>query len=289
MHCMHHKSNSLTFQDPQEKIAIKYIMTGFVDDTTHWVNNFESAIKGKYSINAMYQDTQQTAQWWEQLLHATGGKLELPKCFYYPIIWNFDDEGIPQLEPTIPKQIHILSSETGARVRISSKSPHDSHKTLGIMENPSGNYDDEYNSILFKAQKWKNSISNQYLSCQESKIFYQSFFLPSIRYHLTVGTFTNAQLHQIQHPTLQLILPRILDLIPICLKLSSMAHSMRGYRIYTIGQHPSRAEAETYTASLLSQQYTKEHFTHYISVGPKSGWNVTKYFSGPISCYTFTG
>ena len=45
----------------------------------------------------MYQDTQQTAQWWEQLLHATGGKLQLTKCFYYPMIWQYDAEGVPLL------------------------------------------------------------------------------------------------------------------------------------------------------------------------------------------------
>ena len=43
----------------------------------------------------MYHDAQITAQWWEQLLFSTGGKLELTKCFYHPILWHFDDEGIP--------------------------------------------------------------------------------------------------------------------------------------------------------------------------------------------------
>jgi len=53
------------------------------------------------------------------------------------------------------------------------------------------------------------SISSQYLTRQERKLFYQSFYLPSMRYHLTVGTFTAQQLHKIQHPVVQILLPRM--------------------------------------------------------------------------------
>ena len=130
----------------------------------------------------MYQDTQRTAQRWEQLLHATGGKLELQKCFYYPIIWQFDDEGIPTLKDSHDHhQVQITSSETGQPVTISAKSPHRSHKMLGIMENPSGNYNDEYKQIYQKSHKWKPNIGNQFLNRAESALFYHSFYLPSLR------------------------------------------------------------------------------------------------------------
>ena len=96
-----------------------HVMTGFVDDTTHWINNFDYALQGKYDIDQMYQDTQKTAQWWEQLLQATGGKLELQKCFYYPILWKFDTEGIPRLDNSDDTHnIYIISSETGQKEKI---------------------------------------------------------------------------------------------------------------------------------------------------------------------------
>ena len=97
MHFMSSKSNGITFLDPQAQDTLKYITTVFVNDTTHWVNNFEQAIQGLYTTIDMYAETQKTAQWWEQLLYATGSKLELTKCSYYPIIWEFDEEGIPLL------------------------------------------------------------------------------------------------------------------------------------------------------------------------------------------------
>jgi len=96
--------------------TINYIMTGFVDDTTHWINQFEKALIGEYSQTEMYQDTQRTAQWWEQLLYATDGKLELNKCFYYAILWTFDEEGVPTLVHDIDDHITILSSDNGTHV-----------------------------------------------------------------------------------------------------------------------------------------------------------------------------
>ena len=70
-----------------------------------------------------------TAQWWEQLLYATGGKLELPKCFYYTILWKFDVEGVPYLADKIEEyNIGLISSENGKNERISTKSPYESHK-----------------------------------------------------------------------------------------------------------------------------------------------------------------
>ena len=144
------------------------------------------------------------------MLYTTGGKLELKKCFYYPILWHFDDEGIPSLMDFEEDQpITIIYSENQAPVTISKKSPTSSHKTLGIMENPSGNYVDEYQQLVSIAEKWKNSVSHQFLTRQECNLFYQNFFIPSMRYHLTVGTFTEQQLDRLQHPITQLLLPRL--------------------------------------------------------------------------------
>ena len=107
-------------------------MTGFVDDTTHWINDFRQALQGTYTQTAMYQATSTTAQWWEQLLHASRGKLELPKCFYYNITWQFNDEGEPSLcNSQKEHSVRILSSENGQPVTIEEKSPYSSHKTLG--------------------------------------------------------------------------------------------------------------------------------------------------------------
>jgi len=210
MQCMQDKSQGISFQDPMHQNTVKHIMTGFVDDTTHWINDFPRALRGRYEYPAMAQATQQTAQWWEQLLHASGGKLELKKCFYYNVSWEFNREG----EPTITRQedtnpIQITSSENGTSVMIDEKIPTKSHKTLGVYENPSGDYRDEYQQLLHKSKKWKTRILNQILTKQELRLLYHSFYLPSLRYHLTIGTYSQQQLDKVQHSTIQIMLSRL--------------------------------------------------------------------------------
>jgi hypothetical protein len=51
-------------------------MEGFVNDTTLWQNLLRGG-----TIQEIVAQLQVAAQWWEQLLHATGGQLKLPKCY----------------------------------------------------------------------------------------------------------------------------------------------------------------------------------------------------------------
>ena len=76
------KSAGLQFVDPQQRVTATRIMDGFVDDTTAWVNSFLASLEDKYTLHNLHQDLQNTAQWWENLLYATGGKLETGKCFF---------------------------------------------------------------------------------------------------------------------------------------------------------------------------------------------------------------
>ena len=87
MKCLGEKLEGAILCDSKQLLRVKQIFTGFVNDTTLWVNTpFQSNLHSYIqSIDALLQQTETTAQWWEELLHSTGGKLELPKCFYYTI------------------------------------------------------------------------------------------------------------------------------------------------------------------------------------------------------------
>ena len=95
MDCLAEKFDGTTFTDPDELVKVNRIIDGFVDDTTLWVNDFERELNlynnghQRYStsdtmriLHEMIDETSQTAQWWENLLWSTGGKLELSKCFF---------------------------------------------------------------------------------------------------------------------------------------------------------------------------------------------------------------
>ena len=47
------------------------------------------------------------AQLWHDILWVTGGKLELTKCGYHLIYFDFDDSGIPTIRKT-PKNDSVM-------------------------------------------------------------------------------------------------------------------------------------------------------------------------------------
>jgi hypothetical protein len=73
---------------------------------------------------------------WKELLEASGGKLELTKCFYYILTWKFDSKGNPT-PTTITKQrqvtnrISVPDTFSNSIIQIQQREIDEAHKTLG--------------------------------------------------------------------------------------------------------------------------------------------------------------
>jgi hypothetical protein len=107
---------------------------------------------------------QQNTQEWEILLAATGGKLELSKCFYYMLCWDFDAEGAPR---------HITKQElekSGVSISIQESSKKDktiinhldcdtAHRTLGLQKTPIGNQDKQLEQLHKKSDGISQAIA----------------------------------------------------------------------------------------------------------------------------------
>jgi hypothetical protein len=208
MECMANQSDGATFTDPSNSTLVQQRMTGFVDDTTHWINN---DIRHPSTANIIPNNMKRAAQYWEQLLHASGGKLELTKCFFYHMKWSFSSEGTPQLDILNNDELSttIIDSETSLPIQINALQSNISHKTLGILETPNGNNNDEYLRLQNKSKTMARSIAAATISSADASTLYYTMFLPSITYSLTVGTLTKKQLNQIQVPVKEAILPKL--------------------------------------------------------------------------------
>jgi hypothetical protein len=91
------------------------------------------------------------AQWWETLLHATGGKLELDKCFYYIMPWEVVEDGNVRgvtTEELGGDTITIRQSGDNEEVEITHKDCNTAHRTLGVMINPAGTQTAEAERLL---------------------------------------------------------------------------------------------------------------------------------------------
>ena len=140
------------------------------------------------------------AQWWEELLHSTGGKLELPKCFYYLMAWKFNSEGEASLMTTDETNttVSLRDSETGSTVHIDQLDCRTAHKTLGAYESPSGEYKDETKRLLTKSREIAQRISCASITQSEARTIYRSMYHPGITYSLPAGTLTRTEAEQVQ-------------------------------------------------------------------------------------------
>jgi hypothetical protein len=69
-------------------------MIGYVDDSNGQTNQFRRDDKQPLN-NTIINKAQQDAQHWHDLLQASGGALELPKCVYQILSWTFNSESSP--------------------------------------------------------------------------------------------------------------------------------------------------------------------------------------------------
>jgi hypothetical protein len=201
-------SNGLYLQDPFQKTTIQQTSSGFVDDITHW--NIDMRPQGQQMDDCeLITEAQNTAQYWVDLLYTSGGKICLDKSLYYTFYWKYDDEGNPSLqqENQYQTKIELTDPETGELFPIAQQECDTSHKTLGSMETPSGNYADETKRLREKAKKFASNIATNSLNAREGSALYFSIFLPSITYSLSSGTLSLADAQSIQSPVTRAILP----------------------------------------------------------------------------------
>jgi hypothetical protein len=201
------KARGITFSDPRWEIFTHRTMDGFVDDTTAWLNFFLESIEGNgFSMETMQQELTATAQWWEELLVASGGKLELPKCFYYIIQWTFDKYGDPVLgpDPILPITItdHTTKTTTTVKQKLCSKA----HRTLGVMKTPGEDNEAQFNSLCKKAKNIANLVTASSISRHEGRVLHRSMYKPSISYGLSSVVLTKKQIHIIQTPAISALM-----------------------------------------------------------------------------------
>ena len=165
-------------------------MIGFVDNGNGNTICFMDD-ESPSTFPAIKHQLRSNAQVWTNLLGASGGALELPKCSYHLVQWHFTTEGDPVHE------VHNLTSQ----------SPCTAHKTLGHYEEPAGSQQTQFQQIWRKSKKslaflWK---------CQLTPVeiwtyYYACYYLPSVRYPLACSSLTYVQLvDRVQQKAMQII------------------------------------------------------------------------------------
>jgi hypothetical protein len=166
-----------TFESPDRTVTISFSMVGFVDDSTGSVNDFHA---NTATVDSLLDRLQVDAQLWNDLLWCSGGMLELPKCSYHFLFFDFDAPGKPLPRPgTVGPPLEVTSPQ-GPTIKIPFKNVYTTHKTLGHYQAPAGTS----RTQLLKIQAMQSDLS-QYLASSpatrtQASIFYHTIYLPSI-------------------------------------------------------------------------------------------------------------
>jgi hypothetical protein len=130
-------SKGASFTTPCGRETTKLLMVAFVDDSTGTYNNFLP--QDELHIQTLLSNAQQDCQSWNDLLWCSGGKLELPKCSYHILRFEFLPNGTPRpIRDNSDLNLTVKDAETGQLIHIPSRRTAQDPGTLEIPNRAQG-------------------------------------------------------------------------------------------------------------------------------------------------------
>ena len=207
--CYDTKASPATYINPDRSNPSAWSMVGFVDDNNGQVNSF-SEPRTQQSLPLLHHQARQNATVWANLLSVTGGTLELSKCSYHVMNWNFSMTGAPVLQACPPefRTLQVRDAITGQIQTLEYLTPHKAHKTLGVYKEPAGIQTEQFRQLKQKSDSVTQFLWSVPLKREETRLFYHACYLTSIGYPLTSTYFTHDQLDKIQRKAMAIIVAR---------------------------------------------------------------------------------
>ena len=178
----------------------------FVDDTSV---GFTSSNETE-TLEGLISRLQRVAQTWEHLLYLSGGKLNLSKCSWYVLRWEWQN-GRPCLQkirPIDPK-LSLVQGSMDQPVEIRRTAPDVSSKMLGILLNPLGDFTDHLQLLKTKADNFARRLLSPRITASDAAIFHRSIYIPSMRYSLAALAVDEEALGAVQTRVIQSILQKM--------------------------------------------------------------------------------
>jgi hypothetical protein len=155
------------FTTPDTNMSVNLSMVRFIDDSTGQVNDFLANMQP--TPEQLTTIMQHNAQLWSNLLWISGGLLELSKCSYHHIHFDFGPTGKLSMRGGRVAQQSMLSDiKTGAKIPITSKSVFAPYKTPGHQRAPARKGKSQEQEIQKKSNKMAQQVSSSPLHVKGS-------------------------------------------------------------------------------------------------------------------------
>jgi hypothetical protein len=169
-------------------------MLGFVDD-----NNITNNGEKWETVKDIITRTQHDTQLWNDLLRATGGALNLDKCFAQVLAFQFGVNGAPVIAPTDSNLTITLQGRLyNKKVTIKPISPYKTYRSLGTEQGTSKNQTKQHEKLMNTSGTHNRKLACSAMSPKCSWVLYTAVFQSSVGYPLSMCHLNQHQLHDLQ-------------------------------------------------------------------------------------------
>jgi hypothetical protein len=173
------------FLCPRRQNASSLTTEAWVDDSNDYLNDFLEHFP--WMEKKLCAELEKQNQEWERLLSASGGKLELPICLAYIVVYDFvDGKPVQRSKEQMTAKLHIKDTETGESTRNEIKDPKESHKMLGMFQNPAGNPIGQIKALEIKEDQMRRAFLHMSLPLYKVHLAYGSMYTKSLHFPLGV-------------------------------------------------------------------------------------------------------
>jgi hypothetical protein len=178
--CHNQRSYGASYCTPDRTLHFQAGMTGFVDDTKGQTNDMTESTP--LPLRQLIDRMQSDAQLWGDLLHVSGGALEIPKCNYYVMQWRFQPSGIPTLETNVNTTLRIENGNRTAIVTLTNDAITITHKTLGTWKSAARDQIKQVSVMTEKSIEYSRTIMSSPVTRVDNWTAYFAIYLPRMTY-----------------------------------------------------------------------------------------------------------
>jgi len=201
------------FRSVNDSLSLKHAGNAFVDDAQ--LGCTCKLPKGHHGPQS--QDVQEVlhgikfmAQSWERLLFSTGGALNLQKCSWSLLTWQWN-KGVAKLctNAQAPATLRLTAGCDTSPVEVPRLSPYDGFRTLGVYISPSGSTAMARTKLRNISLDYATMITGSRLNRSEALWSYLLYLLPKLTYSTPALTLTEQESHDVQSPSIMAVLPKL--------------------------------------------------------------------------------
>ena len=178
-----------------------YWILSYVDD-----NSIVQTFDHDTSVTAMLEAMKKSLLEWNHLLEITGGGLSLEKCKITLMKWKSNYWGIQTLSAKANKTETIQINKDDSLERLE---PWNAERILGVRLPMNGDMRHEFNFRKDQATSLGKKLYQAPFTPHDANMVYETRYKPMITYALSITTFSELQLNEIQKKFIYLLLPKL--------------------------------------------------------------------------------